>query len=94
VSDPALTLRAYRDGDRIVVDVEDNGPGIPAEAQGQVFDAFYTTKPPGHGTGLGLRTSYRIVVLEHGGSLTLRSEPGRTTLRVALPISSPVLASS
>jgi signal transduction histidine kinase len=94
VSDPTLTLRAHRDSDRIVVDVEDNGPGIPAEAQGRVFDAFYTTKPPGYGTGLGLRTSYRIVVLEHGGSLTLRSEPGRTTFRVALPISSPVLASS
>jgi signal transduction histidine kinase len=83
---PTLTLRAHRDGTHLVVEVEDNGPGIPVDMQRRIFDAFYTTKPPGRGTGLGLHTTYRIVVLEHHGDLTLDSEPGRTTFRVALPI--------
>jgi signal transduction histidine kinase len=82
---PRLTVRAYRAEAHVVVEVEDNGPGIPADAQQRIFDAFYTTRPPGQGTGLGLHTSYRIVVAEHRGELTVRSEPGRTTFRVALP---------
>ena len=91
--DPTLILRASRDGDdsdeRVVVEVEDNGAGIPPEAQRRVFDAFFTTKPPGKGTGLGLQISYRIVVLEHRGDLTLSSAPGRTVFRVTLPVRSP-----
>lgn len=83
--DPTLTLRAFEEDGGVVVEVEDNGPGIPPELQERVFDAFFTTKPPGQGTGLGLQISYRIVVLEHGGDLTLSSEPGRTTFRVSLP---------
>jgi signal transduction histidine kinase len=83
--DPTLTLRAFEDGGGVVVEVEDDGPGIPPELQERVFDAFVTTKAPGEGTGLGLQVSYRIVVLEHGGELTVRSEPGRTTFRVFLP---------
>ena len=85
-SAPRLTLRAARRDQDVVVEVEDNGRGIPSEVQGRVFDAFYTTKPPGQGTGLGLQISYRIVALEHGGDLTFESEPGRSTFRVALPI--------
>lgn len=87
--DPALTLRAFGAEGGVVVEVEDNGPGIPAELQERVFDAFFTTKPPGHGTGLGLQITYRIVVLEHGGELTLTSEPERTTFRVFLPLQLP-----
>jgi signal transduction histidine kinase len=83
--DPTLTLRAFEDDGGVVVEVEDDGPGIPPELQERVFDAFVTTKAPGEGTGLGLQVSYRIVVLEHGGELTVRSEPGRTTFRVFLP---------
>ena len=83
--DPTLTLRAFEERGGVVVEVEDNGPGIPAALQERVFDAFVTTKPPGEGTGLGLQISYRIVVLDHGGELTVRSEPGRTTFRVFLP---------
>jgi signal transduction histidine kinase len=83
---PMVTLRAHRDGDDVVVEVEDNGPGIPAELQPKVFDAFFTTKPPGQGTGLGLQISYRIVTEEHGGSLTVSSQPGRTVFRATLPI--------
>ncbi len=83
---PCLTLRAFEDAGGVVVEVEDNGPGIPAELQEQVFDAFVTTKAPGEGTGLGLQISYRIIVLEHRGELTLRSEPGRTVVRAFLPL--------
>jgi signal transduction histidine kinase len=86
VTDPTLTLRAHHDDKSVVVEVEDNGPGIPSDTQQRVFDAFFTTKPPGQGTGLGLQISYRIVVVEHGGDITLRSVPGRTTFRVTLPV--------
>ena len=89
VANPTLTLRVRRTDDAVVVEVEDNGPGIPAEVQARVFDAFFTTKPPGQGTGLGLQVTYRIVVVEHGGDLTLDSVPGRTTFRVSLPLQPP-----
>jgi signal transduction histidine kinase len=89
VADPTLTLRAHLDGGDVVVEVEDNGPGIPAEAQQKVFDAFFTTKAPGKGTGLGLQISYRIVVLEHRGDITLTSRPGRTLFTVRLPVRPP-----
>jgi len=83
---PTVTLRAFEEDGGVVVEVEDNGPGIPAELQERVFDAFFTTKPPGEGTGLGLQICYRIIVLEHQGELTLSSEPGRTTVRAFLPL--------
>ena len=91
VGDPILTLRARHAGDNVVVEIEDNGPGIPPELQERVFDAFFTTKPPGQGTGLGLQVSYRTVVVEHGGDLTLVSVPGRTTFGVTLPLRPPAL---
>jgi signal transduction histidine kinase len=83
---PTVTLRTRRADDEVVVEVEDNGHGIPPEIQPKVFDVFFTTKPPGQGTGLGLQLSYRIVTEEHGGTLTVTSEPGRTVFRVVLPI--------
>jgi signal transduction histidine kinase len=83
---PTLTLRTYAAGTDVVVEVEDNGPGVDEEVLPRIFDAFVTTKPPGQGTGLGLQISYRIVALEHRGELTVDSEPGRTTFRVALPM--------
>jgi signal transduction histidine kinase len=87
VPEPVLTLRARRRDEDVVVEVEDNGPGIPVELQERLFDAYYTTKPPGEGTGLGLQTSHRIVV-EHGGDVSLICTPGRTTFRVTLPCTS------
>jgi signal transduction histidine kinase len=90
VEEPVVTLRVVRDGDELVVDVEDNGPGIPEDAKQQIFDAFYTTKPPGQGTGLGLQITHRIVVLDHRGALEVESEPGRTVFRVRLPITQEV----
>lgn len=82
---PRLTLRARRQGADIVVEIEDNGPGIAPDVRDRIFDAFFTTKPPGRGTGLGLQISYRIIALEHRGELTVDSEPGRTTFQVVLP---------
>lgn len=81
-----VTLRAYADEKTVVVEVEDDGPGIAPEDQSRVFDAFFTTKPPGSGTGLGLSISHKIIVVDHRGDLTVESEPGRTVFRAEIPI--------
>jgi signal transduction histidine kinase len=81
-----ITLRTRQEGDRAVVEVEDDGPGIPPEIRDRVFDAFFTTKPPGQGTGLGLGISYGIVANRHGGEMSLSSEPGRTLFTVRIPL--------
>ncbi len=83
---PTITLQTRREGDWISVTVEDNGPGIPADVQRRVFEPFYTTKPPGKGTGLGLDISYNIVVNKHRGEIKLFSQPGRTRFQVVLPV--------
>jgi signal transduction histidine kinase len=80
-----LVLRTARDGDdAVVVEVQDAGPGIPEEAQPHVFRAFFTTKPPGQGSGLGLDGAKRIVEQRHGGRLSFTTGPGGTTFRVRL----------
>lgn len=84
--EPVVIIRVDRDQDELVVEIEDNGSGLPDGAKQQIFDAFYTTKPPGQGTGLGLQITHRIVVLDHRGALDVESEPGRTVFRVRLPI--------
>ncbi len=74
-----------REGERVVVEVRDTGPGIPPEIVGRVFDAFFTTKI-GVGTGLGLAICHRIIT-DLGGELTVTSEVGvGTTFRVSLPV--------
>lgn len=80
-----LKIRSQEKEDGVCVEFEDSGPGIPEDLQNRVFDAFFTTKPPGEGTGLGLHTCYSIVVNKHGGRLTLNSSPGRTCFSVWLP---------
>ncbi len=85
VEDPRLTVRTMTTDDGVAVEIEDNGPGISEEIQGRIFDSFFTTKPPGSGTGLGLDISQNIVLHHHGGNLTVDSRPGRTVFRVELP---------
>lgn len=84
-----ITLRAYPEDGTVVVEVEDDGEGIDPEDLPRLFDAFFTTKPPGSGTGLGLSISHKIVVLDHRGDLTAESEPGRTVFRTILPVGEP-----
>jgi signal transduction histidine kinase len=77
---PTITVRVRREGGDVVIQVEDNGPGIPKDIQSRIFEPFFTTKPPGAGnTGLGLSLSYDIVVRLHGGSLGVESELGQNT---------------
>jgi signal transduction histidine kinase len=81
-----IILRTRRDGQWVVVEIEDNGPGIPEAIQSKIFDPFFTTKPPGEGTGLGLNISHNIVVQKHQGKITVHSQPGQTCFQVRLPI--------
>jgi signal transduction histidine kinase len=84
-----LTVTTRRDGDAVVVEVGDTGAGMPPEVQQRAFEAFYTTKDVGRGTGLGLDIAHRIVVERHGGSVEIESRPGDTRLRVRLPVNGP-----
>jgi signal transduction histidine kinase len=81
-----ITIATRRDNSCAIVDVSDDGPGIPPENRDRIFDSFFTTKDVGAGTGLGLATARRIIVDRHDGSLTFDSEPGRTTFHVSLPL--------
>jgi signal transduction histidine kinase len=80
-----IVLRTRGEGEWITVEVQDNGPGIPAEVHSMVFTLFFTTKPPGKGTGLGLHTTYNIV-RRHGGTIDFRSRPGNTVFAVRIPV--------
>ncbi len=84
-----ITIRTRQEEESVVIEIEDDGPGIPAEIQPRVFEPFYTTKPPGQGTGLGLDISYNIVVHNHRGDIKVFSEPGKTCFRVRLPVNAP-----
>jgi len=74
---------------RVQVEISDNGPGIPPEILSRVFEAFYTTKAPGVGTGLGLHISYNIIVQKHFGDISVQSKPGQTTFTVTLATTLP-----
>jgi signal transduction histidine kinase len=81
-----LTVRTAREGDHVLVEIGDNGAGIPEAAAAHVLEPFYTTKPVGKGTGLGLDISWRIVVQRHHGDLRFTSAPGDTRFQVLLPL--------
>jgi signal transduction histidine kinase len=80
-----LHLRTGRDGDRIVVEVVDDGPGIPADVLARIWDPFFTTKGVGQATGLGLDVTRRVVAA-HGGDIQVDSRPGRTRFTIRLPL--------
>lgn len=81
-----LRVGVRRDGEHVVVEFSDTGHGMTPEVAERAFEAFYTTKDVGQGTGLGLDIARRIVVERHGGEITITSEPGTTVLAVRLPI--------
>ncbi len=72
----------------MAVSIEDNGPGIPPDVMPRIFNAFFTTKPKGEGTGLGLGIVKQIVE-KHGGTIQVESAPGRTRFTVKLPVDGP-----
>jgi signal transduction histidine kinase len=84
--DGEITLRTRHDDKWVIVEIEDNGPGIPEEIIPNLFDPFFTTKPPGEGTGLGLNISRTIVVQKHQGRIDVHSHPGKTRFEVRLPL--------
>lgn len=84
-----IWIRTTREHDHIVVEIADDGPGIPPEIQSRIFEPFFTTKGVGDGTGMGLETAHRIVVEDHRGDLQVTSQPGDTRFQVCLPLSQP-----
>ena len=84
-----LTVRTMREGDFVRVEICDDGPGIPDDIIDRIFTPFFTTKPFGEGTGLGLDLAWRIVVEKHHGNLRVESRPGDTRFIVLLPVVAP-----
>ena len=82
-----LKVRTRREPTDILVEIRDNGAGIPPEVKSRIFEPFFTTKPVGEGTGLGLDTVARIV-RKHRGNVRFESKPGDTCFQVRLPIAS------
>jgi two-component system NtrC family sensor kinase len=79
------TGRNFIRPDEVLLEIEDNGIGIPRADQSKIFEPFYTTKPPGRGTGLGLSICYGIVE-DHRGRIEVDSQPGRGSIfRIFLP---------
>lgn len=80
-----ITIRTDTAGDWVIVEIEDSGPGIPENIQHKLFSPFFTTKPVGKGTGLGLNISFNIIQ-KHHGKISVSSQPGRTSFTVWLPV--------
>lgn len=80
-----LRVATRTDGDQVVVEICDTGPGMSPKVLARAFEAFYTTKDVGKGTGLGLDIAKRIIEQRHGGTIVVDSRPGETVLRVRLP---------
>ena len=83
---PTVTVSTKCIDNQVEIRVSDNGTGMPAEVQAKIFQPFFTTKPTGEGTGLGLSLSYDIITKAHGGTLAVAGEPGQgTEFLVTLP---------
>jgi GAF domain-containing protein len=84
--EPTLVAATRNLGDRVEISIRDNGVGISPDVKDKMFNPFFTTKPPGEGTGLGLSLSYDIVVKQHAGSIEVETQPGKfTEFKVVLP---------
>ncbi len=84
---PVFRIVIRKEADDAVVEIEDNGPGMDEDVRSRIFDPFFTTKPVGQGTGLGLYISWFIIVENHGGTMSVASEPGRgTCFSIRLPL--------
>ena len=81
-----IKLKTYAEDNHVIVEIEDNGPGIPEHIRSRIFEPFFTTKPPGKGTGLGLHISHDIIANRHHGQLLVESKPGMTKFKAVLPI--------
>lgn len=81
-----LKIATARDGNSVCVEIIDSGTGIPPEIQSRIFESFFTTKPVGQGTGLGLDIVRRIVENRHRGTIALESQPGETRFSIRLPL--------
>lgn len=82
-----ICIGTSAEDNQVVVEIVDDGPGIPQEVQSRIFEPFFTTKSVGTGTGLGLVISNRIVGDRHGGEIEFQSRPGETRFKVRLPVS-------
>ena len=83
---PTMSARTKNFGDKVEFRIRDNGTEIPKEVKEKIFNPFFTTKPSGEGTGLGLSMSHDIIVKQHGGSIDVETEPGQfTEFRIVLP---------
>lgn len=87
-----LTLHTRLDGEWVLVEIEDNGPGIPEAIQANIFDPFFTTKAVGEGVGLGLHIAQISVVQKHKGIIGVTSQPGKTCFGVRLPFCQTMVA--
>jgi signal transduction histidine kinase len=84
--EPTLAAATKNLGDRVEISIRDNGAGIPPEVREKMFNPFFTTKPAGEGTGLGLSLSHDIIVKQHSGSIEVDTQPGEfTEFRIVLP---------
>ena len=83
--EPTVSVSTKKNGDQVLISVKDNGKGIPQKVLDKIFQPFFTTKPTGQGTGLGLSLSYDIVKV-HGGELKVETKEGKgTTFIIQLP---------
>jgi signal transduction histidine kinase len=93
--EPTLMAATKDLGDRVEIRIRDNGTGIPPDVKDRMFNPFFTTKPAGEGTGLGLSLSHDIIVKQHGGTIEVETEPGAfTEFRIILPRAAATLAKS
>jgi signal transduction histidine kinase len=84
--EPTLSVSTKAIGNKVAIRIRDNGTGIPAEVKEKMFNPFFTTKPAGEGTGLGLSMSHDIIVKQHGGSIDVKTESGQfTEFTIVLP---------